>query len=100
MDSPIRVNVEFLGPFEAEFDTTGTELTLPASATVATLLEALAATGSAGERLRRLLGDGGSPRRRYCYVSVDYAVVDPEALLDTPLHDGARVCFGAPMAGG
>jgi hypothetical protein len=100
MDSAIRVSVEFLGPFEAEFEATRKELTLPASATVATLLEALAAAGSTGERLRRLLGDGGSPRRRYCYVSVDYAVLDPEALLGTPLHDGALVCFGAPMAGG
>lgn len=100
MGPAIRVNVELMGPFEAEFDTASTEIALPAPATVATLLRALAARSAAGERLAALLGDAASPRRRYCYVSLDYAVLAPDAVLETPLHDGARVCIGTPMAGG
>ncbi len=36
----------------------------------------------------------------YYYVSLDYTVLLPDTVLDTPLHDGARVCFGMPMVGG
>ena len=100
MQAAVRVTVEFMGPFESEFGQVRSELTLPAPATVATLLEHLASQSAAGRKLRGMLGDAASPRRRYCYVSLDYTVLPPEAILDTPLHDGARVCFGPPMAGG
>ncbi len=100
MPPAIRVTVELMGPFESAFDTPCVTLELPAPATVATLVEALAARWPAGARLAALLGDPASPRRRYCYVSLDYAVLAPDAVLGTPLHDGARVCIGTPMVGG
>ncbi|MFI5394256.1 MAG: MoaD/ThiS family protein [Candidatus Binatia bacterium] len=93
-----RVIVEFMGPFEFEFGTSTTAVTLPPSATVATLLEALGARWPAAQRLRVSLS--GGPPQRYCLVSLDYAMLAPEGVLDAPLHDGARVCFGAPMVGG
>lgn len=88
-----------MGPFEADFGTPATALTLGAPATIGTLLEALASRWPAAARLSDLLR-GKSPQRRYCYVSLDYQMLPPDAVLDTPLHDGGRVCFGMPMVGG
>ena len=100
MVGDIRVSVEFMGPFEFDFGTAGMEITLRAPATIATLLDALAEGWPGGRELRRSLGDATSARRRYCLVSVDYVAVAPEAVLDAPLRDGARVCFAMPMVGG
>lgn len=100
MQPVLRVRVEFLGPFELDLRTTGTEVMLPSPATIEKLVEVLASRSPAARELWRALRDQTSPRRRYYYVSLDYAVLAPEAVLDTPLHDGARVCFGMPMVGG
>jgi hypothetical protein len=99
MQSVLSVSVEFMGPFEFDFGVTNTEVTLTAPATIATLLHALASRWPAAENLGGALA-ATSPRRRYISVSLDYAMLAPDAVLDTPLHDGARVCFGMPMVGG
>ena len=99
MPSLLRVSVEFMGPFEFDFGITTTEVTLTAPATIATLLDALASRGPAAASLCAALADS-SPRRRYVYVSIDYAMLLPDVVLGTALHDGARVCFGMPMVGG
>lgn len=95
----VHTSVEFMGPFEFDFGVAGVDVTLAAPATIATLLQALESRWPAAEMLRTCLSEA-SPRRRYCYVSLDYTQLAPDAVLDTPLHDGARVCFGMPMAGG
>ena len=100
MAADVRVSVEFMGPFELDFGTANAEVILPAPATIATLLEALSERWPAGRDLRRALGERTSGRGRYCLVSVDYVAVAPETVLNTPLHDGARVCFAMPMVGG
>lgn len=100
MSGLVRVRVEFLGPFEFTFGTTAAEVTLDGPATVLRLLETMAVQSEAARALHRTLCDPDSPRRPYYYVSIDYSVVAPEAVLQTPLHDGARVCFAMPMAGG
>lgn len=99
MPSDLHIRVEFMGPFELDFGSTGTDVTLPAAGTIGTLLDVLAAREEAGEKLRRLLRDA-SPRRRYCLVSLDYQALLPDEVLDASLHDGARVCFAMPMVGG
>jgi hypothetical protein len=99
MHLKLRVSVEFMGPFEFDFGVANTELTLAAPATIATVLEALAARWPAAEKLRAALADD-SARGRYVYVSLDYRLLPADGVLDTPLHDGARVCFGMPMVGG
>ncbi len=99
MHSVLSISVEFMGPFEFDFGVATTEVTLRAPATVATLLRVLARRWPAAEQLCTALSHT-SPRRRYVSVSLDYATLAPDAVLDTPLHDGARVCFGMPMVGG
>jgi hypothetical protein len=99
MQPLLRISVEFMGPFEFDFGVASTEVTLTAPATVATLLQALASRWPAAAQLGAALS-GTAPRRRYVSVSLDYTLLQPEAVLGTFLHDGARVCFGMPMAGG
>lgn len=99
MPPDLHIRVEFLGPFEMEFRSTGADVVLSAPATIGALLNLLAAREEAGEKLRRLIRDD-SPRRRYCLVSLDYRALALDEVLDTPLHDGARVCFAMPMVGG
>ncbi|MBI4518052.1 MAG: MoaD/ThiS family protein [Deltaproteobacteria bacterium] len=100
MPATLRVTIEFMGPFEFDFGVAGAELTLAAPATVGSLLQELARRWPAAQSLRAILAAGGSPRGRYCYVSIDYVMLKPDAALAAPLHDGARVCFGMPMVGG
>jgi len=88
-----------MGPFEFDFGATGAEVALPEPATVGALIEELTKKWPAAVRLRELLGDP-SPRHRYCFVSVDHVVLPPGNALAASLHDGARVCFALPMAGG
>jgi hypothetical protein len=99
MQPVLSVSVEFMGPFELDFGVTSTEVILPAPATITALLHALAGRWPAAETLCAALS-ATSPRRRYISVSLDYTMLAPDAVLDTPLHDGARVCFGMPMVGG
>lgn len=89
-----------MGPFEFDFGTASTEVTLRSPATMATLLQHLAARWPAGKNLWRSLCNHESPRHRYCYISLDHTALAPAAVLSTPLHDGARVCVSMPMAGG
>ncbi len=97
---PLRVSVEFMGPFEFTFGAARTELVLEGPATVGELLRVLGRRFRAARELHDALGDVHSPRRPYYYVSLDYSVLPAEAVLGTPLHDGARVCVGMPMVGG
>jgi hypothetical protein len=99
MQPVLSISVEFMGPFEFDFGEASTEVTLTAPATVATLLRALARRWPAARQLWTALA-ATSPRRRYVSVSLDYTMLAPDAVLDAPLHDGARVCFGMPMVGG
>jgi len=94
------VRVELLGPFEFDLEAGVMEVSVPEPATVGKLLEVLAARAPAGATLWRLLSGEDADRGRYCYVSVDYEVLMPGSVLNTPLSDGSRVCFGMPMAGG
>lgn len=100
MQPVLRVRVEFLGPFEFDFRTTSTEVVLASPATIQELVEVLASRVPAARGLWRSLRDETAARRRYYCVSLDHTVLAPEAVLDTPLHDGARVCFAMPMVGG
>ncbi|MFI5393973.1 MAG: MoaD/ThiS family protein [Candidatus Binatia bacterium] len=96
----MRICVDFMGSFDLDFGAATVDIVIESPATVATLLDHLAAHSVAGRRLRQALTGGSSPRRRYILVSLDYVMLAPDTALETPLHNEARLCFATPMVGG